>query len=137
MIGNPYDTVEPVYEETAAGPELEELLQEDPPQMAVVPVQHDGPLGTYKLPNRRVILNTYSADDTKFWPVMDATPKRSRAVIVSMDDDILIRTSSSGTGTVWPQAVPYNIEHTESIAVQCATSSTTSRIGVTEEFWAD
>jgi hypothetical protein len=125
------------YEAYESSPDLDELLQQEMPTLATVPVEIKEAVETYALPNRRVRCDS-QVTGADFVKVLDASRKRSVAYLVSNDQPMRVRTSSSGVGMKWPQNVPLRITHTEAVYVSTgATNGTVTEIGVTEEFWAD
>lgn len=95
----------------AAHPELQDVLQRpDTPMSVTVPVKHDGPLFTQELP---AVLGTSTQYvlTTSGEKVLNASPFRKRATIISTDNPFLImpRQSNVGTNTsaLWPANVPF------------------------------
>lgn len=126
-----------VYDPYDPAPDLDEVLQQEMPTLATVPVEIKEAVETYALPNRRVRCDS-QAVGADFVKILDASRKRSVAYIVSNDQPMRVRTSSSGVGMKWPQNVPLRITHTEAVYVSSgASGGNVTEIGLTEEFWAD
>ncbi len=125
------------YEMVESTPEIDELLQQDPPAMSTVPVDVQGPVTTYKLPNRRVRTDEVTVPNSGWTKLVDATRKRAHVTFISMDEPIRVRTSSSGEGTPWPDLVPLTMYHTQDVWMKSATTDTPTNVGVIEEYWAD
>ncbi len=125
------------YEQSLPVPDLEELLQEDV-EIPRVPVSME--LGTvYRLPGRRAVLSTDTADIVGNAPVCVASlnPKRNRLTLISIDEDVYIAGDSTSRGSIWPKLVPYVVEHCAAVYVRSAHASNTTTVGCTVELWAD
>jgi hypothetical protein len=124
--------------ESEPTPDLEEVLQEEASSLiSTVPVRIEEAAGFWLLPNRHVRYDSNLVGDTTWVQVLDGSKKRARAVLMAIAQPIRIRTSSSGTGMLWPAAVPFPVFHTEKVQVLCATGAATVEVGISEEFWAD
>lgn len=120
-----------------AHPELADIQQHpDVPLPVTVPVKHDGPLPTQELP---AVLGTVET-----WPitttpqvVVNRSPTRKRAILISTDNAFLIlaRRSNIGTntGALWPANVP--LTYTASSELSVCTATGTATLSVITEDW--
>jgi len=117
-------------------PGIEEVQQESPDDTPRVPVHVEQ--GTvYRLPGRRAQCSTDLVSDTASVCVAYANDKRNRLTLISVDEPIYIARDRTSTGCLWPDGVPYTVEHCDAVWVKCATSSATTSVGATAELWAD
>lgn len=114
----------------------------------VVAVKHDGPLGVYRIPNRRAAMFNQVVglpSTAQALSIVHKDIKRARVIVMAIDNPILIATketslasTSTPSALLWPAGVPYVAEHALGLYVACAGSEllTPTPDGATTTFTA-
>jgi len=126
-------------------PDTGEVLQEEQEKYTAIPVCVEDVKGQVRvqvLPLKGGSTRTRVATDTKAIQVLEANPRRGRATLMSMDQEMYVAFSQasvqdSATMTVWPKGVPFPVTASVDVYVQCAVASQTTRVSITTELWAE
>ncbi|MER7953068.1 hypothetical protein ABTY59_37385 [Streptomyces sp. NPDC096079] len=130
---------EPVLE-----PDVPEILQEEPaPDLTAIPVRVEAVESQVRvqvLPDKGGSTLTKSATATRAVRVLVADPRRKSAVLMSMDQNILVAFSEAAcqadsSMAVWPKLVPLEVPATVEVWVKSATGTTA--VGVLGYRWAE
>lgn len=124
------------FVEPPATPELDELQQQRPPKLTVVPVEVHGPVGVHEQPSRRGPAFTASLNTTMIH-VLGEDLNRKRAVLMlrsaTATDFFLYATNRSSAGVPWPANVPLELTHCDT--VYAGMQSGTGTLSVITEVW--
>lgn len=126
-------------------PDTAEVLQEEPAHYQAIPVCVEdvkAPVRVQLLPQKGGSTRTRTVSDVKATQVLEANPRRGSAVLMSMDQEMLVAFSQAScqdpsTMSVWPKAVPFPVPATVDVYVQCATAAQTTRVSITTSLWAE
>jgi hypothetical protein len=121
-------------------PSASEIQQSEIPDYQAVKVQVEGPVRVQEMPAVMVATNKYSPDNTAAVKILQANPRRFRAVITVRTQVVYLGASqgeaSSTKGAFIP--APFSIvlrNNQEMWAI--GGSASASEIGVIEEYWAN
>ncbi len=129
---------------TELQPDTGEVLQEEPQQYTAIPVcveDVQGPVRVQALPRKTGSTRTRTVGTTRAVPVLEADPRRAQAVLMSMDQEMLVGFSEASaqdpsTMSLWPAGVPFVITAVVDVYVLCAVESETTQVSITTELWA-
>lgn len=130
---------EPVLE-----PDVHEVLQEEPyTDLTAIPVKVecvDTPVRVQLLPDKGGATQTRTVSATKATPFLSADPRRKSAVLMSLDQNILVAFSSASCQAdsamaLWPKLVPLTVPATVEVWVKAATGTTA--VSVQSFRWAE
>lgn len=129
---------EPILE-----PDVHEVLQEETPEeLTAIPVEVrsvDGPVRVQLLPDKGAATLTRTVTATEAKRVLVADARRRSAVLVSIDQNILVAFSEAACQAdsamaVWPKLVPLTVPATVEVWVKSATGTTA--VSVQSFLWA-
>lgn len=119
-------------------PDADELYGHEGEDTAVV-VRHDGPIRTQLLTTRLGSSRTLTLDSALgSMRVLLGDPRRSRAVLLSIDQDMYVGASQTeadqGYGAYWPKLTQLVLNHQDEVWVRPVTG--TSKVSIINEQWS-
>lgn len=118
-------------------PDLAEVQQVEPPDIATVPVRIEGPIESRELPSKRIATRTVAVSATVGSMLLSHDPRRKSATIVARSQDILIGASQAQSqlnGAWWPGVIPFVI--TSVTEVWAIGDGGNTDVSIVEEYWA-
>jgi hypothetical protein len=123
-------------------PDTDDVLQEEaaPVPMTPIPVVAEGPVRVQELPARSAGWRTYDLLPTEAVKVLEADPRRRRAVIQATGDAIMLGGSQAGAtaGARFGAGVLLEITTCDEVWARSVTTPPAAcTLGVMNEQWAD
>lgn len=127
------DASTPAPEYTAVIP-AEQLLQDERPSLATVPVRVTTPVQVREMPSRNAAGRTALVSNTAAVRLLTPDPRRKRATLYAFDQEIAFGPTQASATSRWPKQVPLYLDTRDEVWVISATSTTD--VTIITEAWA-
>jgi len=123
-------------------PDTDAVYQEEaaPARMTPIPVVTEGPVRVQQLPTRSAGMRTYDLTPTVPQRILDADPRRRRALLQVQGDDVMLGSSqaSAAAGALFADGTLLELTTCDEVWARSATApAVTCTLGVLNEQWAD